>query len=188
MFKTVLKLDGWQIEVLKTLLSACTGLAVGWFVTYKWQAKQKKREADSLTAKSFYELYGESFAVWKLWEFEFQSNYPDESRRLSLLERACLAEGRMEAVLVAISCERPLTPDQVKTLGMFRQGYQTMRESIRDNKRIDWPGSEDRQYHEFKKLASKLGALLVDSNKDRSKQLLEITSNDWEAKWRALKS
>ena len=52
------------------IVAAVTGvvavLAGSWLVLY-WNTRQKQRELDLSTAQTFHRLYGEFFAVWKLW-------------------------------------------------------------------------------------------------------------------------
>ncbi|MFY9698156.1 MAG: hypothetical protein WAK34_07490 [Rhodoplanes sp.] len=69
----------------------------------QWNIRQKQRENDLSTARDFHLLYGEFFAVWKLWNYfikdvKAQSLYG--ASRWELLKRACDAEGKLEATLV----------------------------------------------------------------------------------------
>src|SRR4051812_7667946 len=82
-----------------------TGLA-GSGLGFWWNLQLKKREVDLATMKVFHELYGEFFAVWKLWNYYARDvgpkPFPDASR-WKLMEKACAAEGRMEAILIDLS-------------------------------------------------------------------------------------
>lgn len=161
-------------------------LGLAWFVgqrlTAYWNGRQKEKEFDLVTARDFHDLYGEFFAIWKLWNY-----YHKESKgevlpgisRWGLLERACKAEGKLESTLVRLTCEKSLEEIDIKTLGRFRQLYQELRETIRDGRPLDWNNSEDPDYLEFKTLAPKIAALIVGKpiNNKSSIALIEITSN-----------
>jgi hypothetical protein len=170
--------DTWQMEVFKALLSLGIGViiaALGWFlssfITKRWDRFQREREAGLAAAKMFYELYGEFFAIWKLWN-TLNSTAPDE-RCWELHNRTAFAEGKVEALIVKIASERTLTQSQIETLGMFRQPYQSLRES-----------SEHPQYLEFKKRAIETAAILAGFKLNQSIQLLQITTNEpWERKF-----
>jgi hypothetical protein len=47
----------------------------------------------------------------------------------------------MEAILMKVALERRLTVRQVDSLGLFRQGYQHLRQSIRDMRPVEWGSS-----------------------------------------------
>jgi hypothetical protein len=175
--------DTRQVEVFKAVLSlgvglilGALGLLVGGYLTRRWDRLQRQREADLAAAKIFYGLYGEFFAIWKLWN-KLESTAPEE-RRWDLHNRAAVAEGNVEALIVQIASERTLTETQIETLGMFRQAYQSLRETIRENKKLDWGSSEHPQYQEFKKRAIETVAILADLKPKNSEQLLRITANE----------
>jgi hypothetical protein len=187
------------MEVFKAALSLGVGAGIALIggllvghLTNKWQqsqqTRQKKYETDLNAVKSFYDLYGEFFAVWKLWNYELEagkSNLPNQ--KWNLLDRAAVAEGKVEAILVKIASEKELTKAQIETLGMFRQAYQHLRQKIRDDAKLEWPHSEHPQYLEFKRRAAELAAVLADSNVDQSEQLRLITANKpWEDRWNSL--
>src|SRR5262245_31485221 len=48
-------------------------LIIGWLVgqrlTVSWNLRQKYKEIDLATARDFHALYGEFFAIWKLWDY-----------------------------------------------------------------------------------------------------------------------
>lgn len=168
-------------------------LALAWFVgqrlSARWNLRQKQRERDLANAQEFHLLYGEFFAIWKLWNCYIRDIGQDAlpgASRWNLLDRACIAEGKMEATLVRVACERQLTSDHIVMLGRFRQLYQRLRETIRDNEPLNWLSSEDPEYVEFKACASGAALLILgkqlqpNSPRAASKHLREITSNRWE--------
>lgn len=185
----------WQAEVIKAILNvivAVITLGLGWFVGHRltvyWAIRQKQRELELSALNDFYNLYGEFFAIWKLWAY---CNAPDEDMKLSdttrwsLLERACIAEGKLEAIFVMLSSERTLKDHDIETLGKFRQAYQQLRESIRDNKDLGWWSQDHPEYLSFKHLAY-LTACIILSGRSRERKgevLTKITSNSWEKTW-----
>jgi hypothetical protein len=116
----------WQAEVIKAILNvivAVVTLGLGWFIGHRltvyWAIRQKQRELELSALNDFYNLYGEFFAIWKLWAY---CNAPDKSIKLpdttrwSLMERACIAEGKLEAIFVKLSSERTLRDYDVDLL------------------------------------------------------------------------
>ena len=62
-------LDQIFLEIIKALLTALA-ITIGAFLTARyWSAWQKRRELQLTAADTFYKLYGEFFAIWKLWNF-----------------------------------------------------------------------------------------------------------------------
>lgn len=172
------------------LISALLLLTFAWLVgqglTVKWNLRQKRREFDLATARDFHVLYGEFFANWKLWNYYRRdvgaANLPGASR-WDLLKRSCEAEGKLEATLVRLACDRSLAPHEVVMLGSFRQLYQMLRQSIKVNEPLPWDKSDDRRYVEFKRLAPEIARLIVAVDGSRiptgaaATALQEITSN-----------
>ncbi|MGV9870578.1 hypothetical protein [Rhodococcus koreensis] len=167
-------------------------LVLAWFIgnrlTYKWNLRQKRRELDLAAARSFHALYGEFFTVWKLWNYFVRDVGAEPLKgasRWDILKRACEAEGKLESTLVLLSCEHRLEPEDIETLGHFRQLYQQLREAIRDNYALEWDGSEHPDYVSFKTLAPKVASLVVSERPASSPDgaadaLRRITSNEWE--------
>ncbi|HEX8129937.1 MAG TPA: hypothetical protein VF527_12605 [Pyrinomonadaceae bacterium] len=186
-------LDQLTLELIRAVL---TGLAVtiGAFLTTRyWSAWQKRRELQLTAADSFYRLYGEFFAIWKLWNFLQDKGNIDKSKEATqweLFKRATMAEGGMEALFVKLASERNLSRKEIEMLSRFRQGYQTLRETIWDNEPIPWSGSDHPEYLSFKHLACNISLLLSSKLKfrlpaasDASAAFHQITSNEWEDKW-----
>ncbi len=77
-----------------------------------------------------------------------------------------------------LASEKPLNDDEVAILGHFRQLYQQLRQSIRDDQPLKWDYAEHPDYMAFKELA-----LIVGTAKGpelSSNTLVKITSNKWE--------
>lgn len=190
----------WQQEVVKaipSILVAVVTLSLGWLVgqrlTVYWAIRQKRRELELAALTEFYRLYGEFFTVWKLWAYCQNSNLdlalPDFTR-WELLKRASTSEGALESLLVKLSSERELVDEDVEILGRFRQGYQRLRESIRDNRNIGWSQQNHPEYLTFKRLAYLVSCIILSdvspghTADNRIVNALEvITSNAWEARW-----
>jgi hypothetical protein len=178
------------LEEVPKFLGALTLLGLAWFVgqrlTVNWSLYQKRREQDLETARDFHLLYGEFFAVWKLWNYYHDAaepkTFPDASR-WALLDRACEAEGRFEAILVRLASNKELNDKDVEILGQFRQVYQTLRESIRDNIRLEWNHSTHPSYVLFKSHAPLINSIILNrrTGSARETSILKITSNQWES-------
>lgn len=190
--------DSLTLETIKFLLNllvAVTTLSLGWLVgqrlTHNWNIRQKRKELDLSNAKEFQSLYGEFFAVWKLWNYLRkdigESKLPGASR-WELLKRACSAEASMEATFVRLASERNLSEDQIEALGQFRQLYQQLREAIRDDLPLNWNRSEHPDYVNFKKLGVQITHFIMSesqldvSTEKHEQALKEITSNRREKK------
>lgn len=202
------------VEILKAGLNALVAvitLALGWLIgqrlTSFWAIRQKRRELELSTANEFYKLYGEFFAVWKLWNYfeerQTQPGFPSETH-WELLKRASAAEAGIEATLVKLASERVLNSEQTERLARFRQAYQKLRESIRDNKKLDWTYPTHPEYLAFKNLATYVTCMITSSDQDNllikegmlpidvpkvpspdeaSAALRDITSNKWKGRW-----
>ncbi len=158
------KLAQAVVSEIPRFVSALILLGLAWLVTQRvsvfWNLRQKQKENDLSTARDFHAIYGEFFAIWKLWNYYVMDvldlkQLPDASR-WTLLDRACIAEGKLETTLVRLVSEKELQSEDVKMLGQFRQLYQELRQSIRDNKALRWDSAEDPHYVAFKERAPKL--------------------------------
>lgn len=189
-----------ELELLKAALTggiALLTLILGWFVgqrlTHQWAIRQKRRESELSAANEFYRLYGEFFAVWKIWNCS-----RDEGRRSSslaasrwdILNRAAAAEAGIEAILVKLASERVLSDLEINDLGRFRQAYQSLRETIRDDEPVKWSSSEHPEYATFKRLACRVANMLFSGDQrepptaeQAHEALRRITSNRWEGDW-----
>ncbi len=192
--------DEITLELIKTglsLLVALITLGVGWLignqlsarVSMAWAIRQKKREIELETVSLFYKVYGEFFSVWKLWVYHKEQNF-SETSRWAMLERAATAEGMLESIFVKLSSEKQLGEKDIEILGRFRQGYQTLRQSIRDDKYLGWSKDKHLEYISFKRLAGLVSDILVSDSPSKKQSiknvddaLTEITSNKWEKQW-----
>ncbi|MET3934841.1 hypothetical protein [Arthrobacter sp. OAP107] len=143
--------DAWvslvRDETAKAIPNAFTGLillALGWLVTSRvtafWDRRKKESELSLAALERFYGLYGEFFAVWKIWE-DLQPKgallEPEQAKdRDDLLKRAAAVEGNYESLIVKLIVERDLGPQDLKNLAYFREGLQCLRESIEADKSL----------------------------------------------------
>jgi hypothetical protein len=186
-----------QTELFKSVLSLGSSLLIivlGWLVgqrfTVQWNLRQKKRELDLTTAYDFHKLYGEFFAIWKLWNYSLKLEDGCTVSRSDLLVRACAAEGVVESLFIRLAASRDLRDVDINTLGRFRQAYQTLREAIRDNEKLEWGSSDHPNYLAFKRLATAVALLIVSEKplpdviaRKRAEALVSITSNRNENRW-----
>jgi len=186
-----------SVKAIPSLIVALITLSLGWFVGSRisnhWTFIQRRKELDLETAQSFHKLYGEFFAIWKLWNYyirDIGSEAFPEASRWEILNRACAAEGSVESLFVRLSSERNLSSSDVELLGKFRQAYQQLREAIRDNEALKWDWHTHPEYLAFKNLGAKVAFLILSENYrkstkgiDVSNALQQITDNQWEHNW-----
>lgn len=186
------------ISTLSSILVVLVTLGLTWFVgqrlTVHWAIRQKRRELELAAANEFYRLYGEFFAVYKLWSYlsrDKESVLPEafQTIRWELLQRASSNEGALESLFVKLAAERKLTDREVEILGRFRQAFQSLREAIRDSKDVGWYYQEHPKYLSLKRLAY-LTACIINSESLKyvgafgsSNSLETITSGVWENAW-----
>jgi hypothetical protein len=147
-----------QLSVL--LIGALLSVVVAWLVgntlTARLEREKKLTERDVAALTSFEAIYGDFFAIWKVW-----GNSPrDVATRDRLLPEAARIEGRFEALLVMICGERQLSESQLETLGAYRQGLQQLREAMKAEQPLGWWSSNAPEYRAFKVLAGGVTVLL----------------------------
>jgi hypothetical protein len=184
-------------SLISALLAPVVALLIAWAIGHRlaarWSLWQKRREQTLTTTGEFYRLYGEFFSVWKLWETAVKQRSTSgalDERAWNLLDRAVAAEANMETMMVRLASERVLRDPDLATLGRFRQGFQSLRETIREQKELGWSSSEHKKYRGFKELAISVSRLVstVDVSPiptaDHAQESLRIiTSNLWEGYW-----
>lgn len=167
---------GLAIALFTAVVGSLLAWLVGTQVSFVWDERRRRREGDLAALRAFYELYGKWFSTWKLWssaKHYGKTVETPEHLQWRLLERAEEAEGGFEALLVKLVAERQLNETESQLLGCFREGYQMLRESIRENKHLDWWASPKHrgdgyaQYRSFKALTAYVAFLLEASPKGR---------------------
>ena len=183
-------------DFLKAIAGPATAVGLAWLVgnrlSAEWVLRQKKREQSITTAAEFYRLYGEFFALWKMCNYAYRDSREelDAATQWDLMRRATALEASGEAILFRISSEVPLTPADIRSLGLFRQGLQLLRQSILKRKILGWISSQHPEYLAFKRLSVEVGklALCVGSKPPPTSavaqvQLEEVTHNKWSKAW-----
>jgi hypothetical protein len=174
--------DDLVVALATAGVGALLAYGVGMRIAYAWDDRRRRREADLAALATFYATYGAFFSTWKLWaahkRFGASVAAPTDVQ-WKLLERVESAESDFEALLVKLVAERALNPRDVTLLGCFREGYQTLRETIRQDKALGWWATKRtgrmpsaawspvdieegfRQYRAFKGLAAYVAVLLA---------------------------
>lgn len=190
----------YAVSFLSWLLGTAIG---GGAVTYFWSNLKKRRETEISALNDFYQVYGEFFTVWKLWNNQFRHHAIEapEGEQYTLLVRATEMEARTEAFFVKITSERYLTDSQLQQLGLLRQAFQSLRERIRDQRALDWWKSSHAQYAALKDISATVSGILLSPGiwsrlfplrlgspaaRVAARQLAFITDNDRENDWRDL--
>lgn len=192
-------MDGTQLElakiVLGPLVTAGFALVVGNRISAAWSHRQKHREYSLAVTAEFYQVYGEFFAIWKLANYSFRHERPEITPDfiLGLIERTAAMEARVEAMLLRVASELSLTASEIRTLGLYRQAAQLLRQSIIRREQLDFFGTGQAKYELYKKLSVAVGDLVASLGVREkpaaslaTSQMTEITSSKWEAEWRRI--
>jgi hypothetical protein len=176
-------------ELIKLAFSFVGITLIGGALTAFWSSRQKRREIEAMELKYFYDHYGKLLAACRLWNAvkDKKVSLPGDTTRYDLLKQATESEGALEGMLLKLASERLLTSEEQSGLGQFRQGYQTPRQSIRDDREVPWRSSQAGLYLEFKEGAALFASLLRSRVWTRSpcqeaarKAVWEITHNKHE--------
>ena len=105
-------LDSTATEIPK-LITYLLFLGAGWYIgkrlTASWAYSQKQAEQDLTAAADFHGLYGDFFAIWKLWNYFVRRGGTTEFQggsRWDLLDRASRAEAKLEATLIRLASQK----------------------------------------------------------------------------------
>ena len=189
-------MDETAFELVKIVLGPVVTVGFAWLVGNRisaaWAHRQKHREYSLSVTAEFYQVYGEFFAIWKLANFAFRTHRPEvtDGFIVDLVKRAAALEARVEAMLLRAASELSLTPDEIRSLGLYRQAVQLLRQSIIMRRQLDFFGTGQAKYEFYKQLSVSVGDLVSrlgdrqrpDAAKARQ-QMTEITSSKWEAEW-----
>lgn len=137
--------------VIAALVSVVTTSLLAWFigtrVSYGWDEVKRQRESDLAALQAFYRCYGAFFAAWKMWDVYLKNHtlegdrprFPaDDTTAWSILKEAENAEGGFETILVKLASEYASSRQDRMLLASFRQGAQSLRESIREGRALTW--------------------------------------------------
>ncbi|MCE9521124.1 MAG: hypothetical protein K8S25_01675 [Alphaproteobacteria bacterium] len=191
-------MDPVVVDILKAFIGPVTAVGLAWLVGHRisatWALRQRRREQSLATVAEFYRLYGDFFALWKLCNYAFRDSKHEieEATLWDLMRRATALEASGETILLRISSELTLTEDDIRTLGLFRQGVQMLRLSIVKRRILGWISSQHPDYLAFKslsvavaKLASQVGSKDPPAKGVAQEQLRAVTHNKWNKEWAA---
>lgn len=181
-----------KIELFKAalgLLVSVITLALGWLVgqrlTTNWNLVQKHRETEIENIHQLHLVYGEFRELSKTWRLIKKDEAVAEAERPGirwiLLTRACALESKVESINIKLATEKIIRDDEdLRTLGLFRQAIQRLRESIRDET-VTPSSSRGIDYEYFNHLAARVATLILCAPQGRrpdaalsSKQLSKI--------------
>lgn len=156
--------DPWLFELYKALLVLVVTVGVGQAVISRWQIGNKRKELDIIAATQFQQVYGEYKEIWRLWKI-FQDTdkakfKPADDTWWSLIARATAAEAKVEAIILKLVVERKLSADDLRKLGLFRQGFQQLRQGIREAEPLKY-NYQHPEYVLFNRLASEVACMLL---------------------------
>lgn len=191
--------DLW-VGLAIALFSAVLVWLVGDRVAHRWQLELRRRELDLEASKDFTAIYGEFYAVWKIWHAHLKADGAvaagmDEELRQDLLDRSAVEEGRYNALVLKLVAERDLQEQDMTVLAMFREGQQCLRESL--EKRVllttkgespgDW-NDGGAAYIRFKELAMRVADLVAHAPRRRESPgdltaLEASTRRDFSGSW-----
>jgi hypothetical protein len=184
--------------IIVPIATALLTLAGGWLITTRvsdhWQGVQQRRESGLAAAAEFQRLYGEFFAVWKVWNatMRYRDQMPPEPPDLvwNLLSRAAAMEAGVEALLTQVSATHVLTEPEIAAFGALRQGFQQLRTAMQRRQMLDWWGSDVPDYLAFKDLATFASQFFgrprtaaLPSGAAAANNFRAITSNRFERRW-----
>jgi len=154
---------GPELEFFKfglNLLLLIATWTLGQLLIMRWEEKKRVREISRDMRRQFHELYGQFKSNVRLWRARGKPIDPRECP--DLLERAVLAEGLVEGLLSDLAALKKLTDDECTALGLFRQGYQTMRQALTNKRPESVPADYDSDpYRLFNNLTPTVSRLVV---------------------------
>jgi hypothetical protein len=164
MATAMLHYDTWALEIFKAVLVVLGTVLIGQRMVAQWQMRNKRKELEIASAAVFQQMYGEFKDIWRVWKIvRNPSQYamsPPADARFDLLKRATAAEAKVEALVVKLAVERTLKPEEIEKIALFRQGYQRLRQRIRDNKEMEY-NYKDPEYRLFNDLATRFAGILL---------------------------
>lgn len=120
--------------------------------------RQKQYEA----VQELYHLFSRFMALYRIINSK-ETDLDDDKTRRSLFQAASEAESAIDATVLRIGCE--FTHENRKLLepllGNLRQSVQIWRESVREQKKLPFTYSEQKDYERFKTSFAKTTAYMV---------------------------
>jgi hypothetical protein len=186
--------ENWDAELFNVILNLVGNLVlllttwtIGKSLVFYWEFRQRLRAASLELWKSFHQAYGEFKSLVRMWKTldmpAKKEDCPD------LLREAVDAEGRLEALLSNLSSLRCLKPDEITTLGLYRQGYQTIRQAITKAETAKVPHLyRQPQYKLFNDLTTAVSTMIIANKRLPAShqaqksfaQVLDVRSEEWD--------
>ena len=181
------------IELIRAVITALFTFAVlfviGTLTVAMWDRRKKYQEIDIELYNQFQERQGEFYEVTKLWRAYYKKVYEgndekDKDREEELLQRASAAESKVEIIINRLVTDRMLYEKDPLTLGLYRQGYQQLRESIAEplNHPPKFGNYKDARYQFFEDLAPRVAHIITERKRPETSwlRLHEIRSKSSE--------
>jgi hypothetical protein len=180
-------------KAVTPLLAALIAVGGAAFLTNRYERSRKREEFDRSTMEELAALYGQVFGVWKAWEayraapgLDVDGEGPWE-----LLTKAADAEGRLEALLVRIAADRPLTDTDIRMLAGLRQSFKAVRKAIRAQRTVGWTRSASSEYIALKTYTTYAAVLLASERRGQTPPapnmavdaFLQISNPEYEHNW-----
>jgi hypothetical protein len=171
------------IELMRAVFTALFTFAVlfviGTLTVAMWDRRKKYQEIDIEMYNQFQERQGEFYEVTKLWRAYYDKVYKDnkdeidKDREEELLQRASAAESKVEIIINTLITDRVLCEKDPPTLGLYRQGYQQLRESIADPRKYPpkFGNYKDARYQFFEDLASRVAHIITERKRPEASWL-----------------
>jgi hypothetical protein len=200
-------MEGLAVGSAVALFTAALAWIVGNRLATAWNVELKRRELDLEAIQDFFHLYGDFYAVWKLWHVHVKEDavappHVDPSLRQALLERASEDEGLYHALVLKLCSQRCLTESDTQILARFREAQQCLRESIERRQHLSVKGqpavgTDWRQaggaYVAFKALAARTADIIANCPRPAfrrritaerfTRALIESTGRDYSKNW-----
>jgi hypothetical protein len=182
--------QGPALELFKfglNLLLLIVTWTLGQLLILRWEEKKRVREISRDMRRQFHELYGQFKSSVRLWRAQGKPTDPRDCPEL--LERAVLAEGLVESLLSDLAALKKLTDDECTALGLFRQGYQTMRQALTNKRPSSVPADYDSDpYHLFNDLTTTVSRLVVAITYEPSPEearksfdgIIDVRTDEWD--------
>lgn len=182
--------ESWALEVFKALLNL--GLLIFTWTLGKqllsyWEDRQRLKEVSLELRRGFHIAYGEFKSLVRTWKL-LDKPVTGEEGWSALVRDAVEAEGRLEALLSDVSSLKSLTPHEVTILGLFRQGYQTVRQAVTKGEQSEVPQDfKQTQYKLFNDLMTAVSRLAISQRRQPSDeearktfaQVIDVRSSEW---------
>jgi hypothetical protein len=150
---------------------------IGQRIVFIWDQRKKYQELDNATYTQFQDLQGEFYEIIKVYrtlydtthKYEYNALKLDKSTSAELFKRACAAESKVDVMINKLVAERTLCKGDPYTLGLYRQGFQQLRESIREDSNPEYGNFKDPRYKLFEELVSKVAYIVTESKRPETR-------------------